>query len=485
MRGFLQIAVAAAVCLPATAVRAQAPAASPAPTVEQCLSRHAEIHPDAEITRLISIVDVDVAKGDVDEALIAIASDTAAHPDDSRLKDALGRVHYRRGELTPSIAAFNDAIRLDPCNARAHYDAWRVDAIAGLYQAAEVQLQLAYLVNPNVDLFKRMWLNTRMQPLTDPPHFNFYSRNLDCDGIPVRAHAVVDPDALPAACAHIRAMLAHLPNVRANMIAHGSELHLYGEDQHISDLPEYRDERGERKFTSALNSGTKVDIDLMADGLGGIYSACPSVNVLHQHDFRSPHAEVCIHEMAHNIMGQGFDARMRADIERQYKASLAKGLWRGAYAATNPNEFFAELSAWYFGGQGGVDKMAEPVPAPGPAALKAYDPDAFDLIDRLYAGRKQPGTIKFHPARVVTSLNPAAALNPEAAELLLINNTGGRMRLYFVRKDGSLSDFGILEPYTRRSQSCYTGETWLLEDPRTRARTLFTVPDESTEFTLN
>jgi len=482
MRQLLHLALALTIAAPLAAQTLDASA---------CLARQAATRPDSAITTIITTVDGDVARGKVDEALIAITTAISSHSADSRLQDTLGRVHYRRGELLPAISALNESMKLDPCNGRAHYDAWRVEAIAGYYKAAQLQLELAHLLTPASKLIQRMWDTSQLPPLTDPPHFNFYGRNLDCDGIPVRANVVVDPAALTATCDRIRTMLAHLPTVRANMIAYGSEIHLYGEDQHISDLPEYRDERGERKFTNPSAGGPdpltpdKVDIDLFADGLGDIYSACPSVNVLHQHDYREAHKEVCIHEIAHNIMAQGFDSGTRDQIEHQFKSSTSKGLWKGAYAATNPKEFFAELSSWYFGGQGNVEGMPKPIPAPGPDALKAYDPQAFALIDHLYGGKKEARVTKFHDARLVSAISNARNFNQDPAQLLMVNNTGGRLHVYFVRPDGNLTDYGILEPYSRRTQSCYTGEFWLLESPRTKARTLFKVEDDASRIIVD
>jgi hypothetical protein len=444
--------------------------------------------PDPTIDNVISITDTQIARDQVDEALASITDAIAAHPNDSRLEEALGRVHYRRGEIGPAIDAFNASIHLDPCNGRVHYDAWRVNAIAGRYEAAQVQLEIAHRTSPKSALIQRLWENSQLEPLDDPPHFNFYAHNLDCDGIPIRANAVVDPASLFVMCEHVRAMLAHLPNVRANMIAHGSELHLYGEDQHISDLVEYRDERGERKFyrmDDKAKTGDKIDIDQLADGLGGVYSGCPAVNVLHQHDYRPPHKEVCIHETAHNIMGEGFDANMRSQIEQRFKAATGKGLWKNAYASTNPKEFFAELSSWYFGGQGDIAHMDPAGPAPGPEALRAYDPESYALIDRLYSGQKQPKVIKFRPARVISSINPASRGPYDPAELLFVNNTGTRKRIYFVRIDGTLLDFGILQPYSRKLQPSYTTQTWLIDDPRTKTRTLYAADDSYSQITLN
>ena len=64
---------------------------------------------------------------------------------------------------------------------------------------------------------------------------------------------------------------------------------------------------------------------------------------------------------------------------------LAQGLWKGAYAASNVSEFFAELTMWYFGTHGDLN-MAGIKPANGTEGLKAYDLDAFQLLDDFMRG---------------------------------------------------------------------------------------------------
>jgi hypothetical protein len=66
---------------------------------------------------------------------------------------------------------------------------------------------------------------------------------------------------------------------------------------------------------------------------------------------------------------------------------------KGAYSATNPDEFFAELSMWYFGTHGDL-RMTGSKPANGPDGLKQYDPEAFTLFDHFYHGRIKVGGVK-------------------------------------------------------------------------------------------
>jgi hypothetical protein len=363
-------------------------------------------------------------------------------------------------------------------------------------------LEIAQRLSAKGSLVQRMWANTLKPPapgviLDVPPHFNFYARHYDCDGIPVRAALVVDSAALPAACEHLRTMLQHIPNVRANMIAFGAELHILGEGQVVSDLPENRDERGERVFAApaALPASTgtapaaatpapKVDIDAIAGATGGVYSNCPEVNVLHlPGDGYGRNSEVCIHEFAHDIMLTGFDERMRVEVEKQFKRSIGKGLWKGAYAATNAHEFWAEISVWYFGAQGGTGKMIPPIPAAGPDALRAYDPEAYALADRFYSGEKQPKIVKMYQAKPVKQLE-RNNLTADAAELMFVNDTPGRRHIYWVSLDGVPHDFGFVEPYSRRIYRCYTYEYWMVRDPRRKDYQLFFNPEAVSEVAI-
>jgi Mlc titration factor MtfA (ptsG expression regulator) len=93
--------------------------------------------------------------------------------------------------------------------------------------------------------------------------------------------------------------------------------------------------------------------------------------------------DICIHEFAHAIMNYGFTHEQRQRIQEQYDRSLRSGLWQSAYAATTPNEYWAELSMWYFGARGDRRMNGTP-PADGAQGLKDYDPGGYDLLDGLY-----------------------------------------------------------------------------------------------------
>ena len=78
-------------------------------------------------------------------------------------------------------------------------------------------------------------------------------------------------------------------------------------------------------------------------------------------------------------------ADLRSRFDAQYRRSTGQGLWKGAYAGSNPDEFFAELTMWYFGTHGDMH-MEGPKPVNGPEGLKAYDPEAYALIEAFFKG---------------------------------------------------------------------------------------------------
>lgn len=209
----------------------------------------------------------------------------------------------------------------------------------------------------------------------------FFKKSLDRGAIPVRASGAVDDRALAAACGKINMMPRNIPKVRRTLIRKGAEPHVIGRDEQTSDLPEFRHERGR---TYVDDTGQLTRIDQRARGMGGLSTSRGEENILHPPSDRYAGGnDICIHEFAHTIMNEGMAPGMRKQIAAQFISSTSAGLWAHAYAATDPREFWAELSNWYFGTHGDRRMRGTP-PADGPEGLRAYDPGAFALLSRLY-----------------------------------------------------------------------------------------------------
>ena len=215
----------------------------------------------------------------------------------------------------------------------------------------------------------------------DPPESGFFSKALAYQGIPIKSSSEVVDAALFAARDRLAMMLSNLPVVCDNLRSVHAEVHIIGRDQVTSDLPEWRFDKGK-----PLAEYNGLTIDQRTRGMGGRIASCGEENLLKLEKDRYRGRDICVHEFSHCIYEFGISRDARERFRRQYKASLAKGLWDKAYAASNDDEFFAELAMWYFGTHGDLH-MTGVKPANGPDGLKAYDPDAFALFDELFSGR--------------------------------------------------------------------------------------------------
>lgn len=245
--------------------------------------------------------------------------------------------------------------------------------------------------------------------ITNPPIKGFFSKYLDAGGIPVRSAMVVDDRALFVARDKINLLLTNMPAARANLVRKGAEMHVIGKDQVTSDLPEYRHHKG----VKYQENGVWTDIDERTRGMGGLLSSCGEENLLHlPGDRYGGGSDICLHEFSHAIMNFGLDAALRQKISTTYRRAIAQGLWKDAYAASNAEEYWAELTMWYFGAHGDFLRGTR-LPEPGKESLAAYDPIGFALLDDIYSGRLRPQVpVAKAPKKIVPAAKATAAKKP-------------------------------------------------------------------------
>lgn len=215
----------------------------------------------------------------------------------------------------------------------------------------------------------------------DPPEKGFFSKELLFQGIPIKSHEVVSDEALRAAYAHLSLELAHLPMITSNLVAAKVELHIIGKDQVTTDLPEWQHDKGK-----PLEEYHGLTRDQRTRGMGGRLTSCGEENLLKLEKDKYYGRDICLHEFAHAIRNYGMNRELRDQFNQQYDLSLTNGLWLKSYAGSNPDEYFAELTMWYFGTHGDLT-MTGPKPENGPEGLKKYDPEAYKLFDDFYQGR--------------------------------------------------------------------------------------------------
>jgi hypothetical protein len=189
--------------------------------------------------------------------------------------------------------------------------------------------------------------NVALPEITAPPAAlnvpSFHKKFISANGYPIVASERVSDYALREAAFLVNRLLAHRPDAREAMIRGGSRLCILAHNEFTTDLPEF------------ANLKPKDWWDARARGTGGSetdpYCSCGEENLLGYPG--DPYAAECIliHEFAHNIhlrgmvkADPGFDARVKA----AYDDAMAKGLWKGKYAAVNHHEYFAEgAQSWF------------------------------------------------------------------------------------------------------------------------------------------
>ena len=91
-----------------------------------------------------------------------------------------------------------------------------------------------------------------------------------------------------------------------------------------------------------------------------------------------------MHEFGHTIdvIALAHDAIFQRALQTAYDAALAKGLWRGTYAATNPREYWAEgVQDWF---DANLHDVSDHNEVHTRAQLAAYDGALHDLLGSVF-----------------------------------------------------------------------------------------------------
>lgn len=213
--------------------------------------------------------------------------------------------------------------------------------------------------------------------VTEPPKSAgldpFYKKYLDLNGLPIVSSDKVSDYALKEAAFIISRMLEGRRDIVDALIANKVNVAVMATSERTCDIPEHRD----LKPASYWNR--------RARGLGGPTVSCGEENLLNLPGDPYDAENVLIHEFGHAVHNQGL-AKVDPDFNRKLKAAyddaLAKGLWKGTYAATDVQEYWAEgLQSW-FDTNRHDDNVHNHVHTR--AQLKEYDPGLAALIAEAF-----------------------------------------------------------------------------------------------------
>lgn len=204
---------------------------------------------------------------------------------------------------------------------------------------------------------------------------SYYTKYINCSGIPIIGSAAVPDEALILASETIEFMLTDLGNVRAKLISEGNYIALYPEGGSITELPEDFFIGGPFSTGSYTYNNTLKAV------------ASDTASLLCNPDVGYGHT--LVHEIGHMIDGGALrflESDFGSTQTSLYNQAIANGKWNNTYSSTNAFEWLAEgIAIWYGvnwigpeGGDGSRNNIGTR------AQLQAYDPGLYNFINTYY-----------------------------------------------------------------------------------------------------
>jgi hypothetical protein len=225
----------------------------------------------------------------------------------------------------------------------------------------------------------------------------FYKKVLDVNGLTVAASGDVDDEALRRTHEIVTRMLAGRPDVLAEMARYGTRLIIIGKDQVYTDMPEYRNHPNPQYQNERVR------------GTGGLgITSFGEENLLNLAGDRYDDESIGVHEFCHTIDAalRQIDPGWRQRLNDTYLKAMDKGLWKHAYAASNPGEYWAEICQSYFDcnrvnnwNHNSVGTREQ---------LRRYDPDGYELVKTTFRLTPEQDW-RYRPLRAQPSVVPPPA----------------------------------------------------------------------------
>ncbi len=196
-----------------------------------------------------------------------------------------------------------------------------------------------------------------------------YTKQREALGIAVVGSSQVDDRALDAAVSTIGRFFKN-NGLATRLAEEGAYVVVAERGRALDELPEFAclGASARNDVHNACGIADCADYPVVAvdelDMLGNRRGPCLGLNIL-------------FHELGHLVQGWTLAPTDYFDVRLFYQAALDAGKYKGAYAATNVNEYFAEATQAYF-------LYAEPGGAHDRNWLRQYDPDLYELLARTY-----------------------------------------------------------------------------------------------------
>jgi hypothetical protein len=246
----------------------------------------------------------------------------------------------------------------------------------------------------------------RRQPSVIPPPAKFkidpyYTKFTWAREFPVLGSKHVRDVALLRANDTIRKMFAYRHDILKALITDGARLVVLGQDEKLSDLPEFKEPRKQPGFDEVRYLDYTPGLKLLVVpeesvlGLPGdpFAGRCMVVSVFARALYQVAGLRPIIPDFERQRDRQQYELRVkRLDVDfdhrvgKCFEEALSKGLWRGTAAARTRFDYWAAGVEAYFdaGGTGQPPNLADR-PITTREALRAYDVGLYGLVDETMA----------------------------------------------------------------------------------------------------
>jgi hypothetical protein len=201
----------------------------------------------------------------------------------------------------------------------------------------------------------------------------YYTQRISILGILIQGPESVAPQALLEAKKIVAMMLEHIrPDIRERLASKKASLAIIPRDQFVTSLPEFSYLSGRFDI-----NGNPYD-SFRIRGLGAKrqpVTATSEENLLKLFNDPFRTEDITVHEFAHAIMNLGFAPDDVLKINSLYRDALSKGKFRGSFAMSRVDEFWAELTQSFFSVNNEIG---------GPEQIAEVDNDSYRFLERIF-----------------------------------------------------------------------------------------------------
>lgn len=250
----------------------------------------------------------------------------------------------------------------------------------------------------------------KQQPsvITPPAKLKFdtyYTKFTYAREFPVLGSKHVSDAALLKANDTVRKMFAYRHDILKAMMADGVRLVVLGREEKLSDLPEFKDAKGQAEldlvrycdYSPALKllvvpeenvlglpkepfAGKDMTVSVFAKGFYRVAGLRPV----------DPEFENRREKQQYELRVKRLDVEFDKKVAKLFDAATEKRLWKGTAAARDRFEYWAAgVEAYFDAGGTGTAPTGADRPIVTRELLKAYDPDLFALVDETMAFKER------------------------------------------------------------------------------------------------